>query len=186
MLGHPIKSCYIFKDILQALIDAEVLKLLPEQKKVTANMTLFLQFRVQPPTLAGVVPILKGELRVFDIDPHHQQEKGLVSIPTPQGEIMWVHPNLVKSQQWTTVTNRKSKGKAKASPCNVVCAFSQKTEIDVPSLTDSEEETIILVAELDASLVAETRSSQLYLKKYDEMVANPPKSTPKPTKQFMK
>jgi len=27
MLGHPTKSCYIFKDVLQALIDAEVLKL---------------------------------------------------------------------------------------------------------------------------------------------------------------
>jgi len=30
MLGHPTKSCYVFKDILQALIDAEVLKLRPE------------------------------------------------------------------------------------------------------------------------------------------------------------
>jgi len=27
MLGHPTKNYYIFKDILQALIDAEVLKL---------------------------------------------------------------------------------------------------------------------------------------------------------------
>ena len=27
MVGHPTKSCYIFKDVLQALIDAEVLKL---------------------------------------------------------------------------------------------------------------------------------------------------------------
>jgi len=35
MLGHPIKSCYIFKDILQVLIDATVLKLHREQKKVT-------------------------------------------------------------------------------------------------------------------------------------------------------
>ena len=43
MLGHPTKSYYIFKDNLQALIDAEVLKLCPEQKKVTANMTSFLQ-----------------------------------------------------------------------------------------------------------------------------------------------
>ena len=39
MLGHPTKSYYVFKDILQALIDAKVLKLRPEQKKVTANMT---------------------------------------------------------------------------------------------------------------------------------------------------
>jgi len=60
MLGHPLKSCYIFKDILQALIDAEVLKLRPEQKKVTPNITLFLQFGNQPPTLARVVPIPKG------------------------------------------------------------------------------------------------------------------------------
>ena len=41
-LGHPTKNCYIFKDILQVLIDAEVLKLRLEQKKVTANMTSFL------------------------------------------------------------------------------------------------------------------------------------------------
>jgi len=41
ILGHPTKSCYIFKDILQALIDVEVLKVRPEQEKVTANMTSF-------------------------------------------------------------------------------------------------------------------------------------------------
>jgi len=37
MIGHPTQNCYIFKDVLQALIDAEVLKLRPEQKTVTAN-----------------------------------------------------------------------------------------------------------------------------------------------------
>jgi len=71
MLGHPTKSCYIFKGILQALIDAEVLKLHPEQKKVTANVTSFLQFGNQPPTPAGVVSIPKGELRIINTDPHH-------------------------------------------------------------------------------------------------------------------
>ena len=44
MLGYPTKSYYIFKVILQALIDAEVLKLRLEHKKLTANMTSFLQF----------------------------------------------------------------------------------------------------------------------------------------------
>ena len=58
------------------MIVAKVLKLCSDQKKVTANMTSFLQFGVQPPTPAGVVPILKGKLRVLNIDPHHQQEKG--------------------------------------------------------------------------------------------------------------
>ena len=60
MLGHPTKNCYIFKDILQALIDAEVLKLFSEQKKVIANMTSFLQFENQPPAPVGVVPSRKG------------------------------------------------------------------------------------------------------------------------------
>ena len=133
MLGYPTKSCYVFKDILQALIDAEVLKLRPEQKKVTANMMSFLQFGRQPPTSSGVVPVPRGELRVVNTDPHQQQEKGLVPVPTPREEIMWVHPDLVNSQQWTTVTNRKSKGKAKASSCNVVCASSREAETDIPS-----------------------------------------------------
>ena len=99
VLGHPTKSCYIFKDILQVLIDAEVLNLRPEQKKVTANMMSFLQFRVQSLTPAGVVPIPRGELRIINIDPHHQREKGLIAVSAPQGEIMWVHPDLVKGQQ---------------------------------------------------------------------------------------
>ena len=148
MLGHPTKSCYVFKDILQALIDAEVLKLQPEQKKVTTNMTSVLQFGKQPPTPSGVIPVPKGELRVVNVDPHQQQEKGLVLVPTPQEKgLVLVHPDLIDEQQWTTVTNRKSKGKAKASSCNVVCASSREAETDVPSLTDSEEETIVLAAE---------------------------------------
>ena len=81
---------------------------------------------------------------MINTDSHHQQEKELIPIPTPQGEIMWVHPDLVDGQQWTTVTNRKSKGKTKASSYNVVCASFREVETDVPSLTDSEEETIAL------------------------------------------
>ena len=112
-LYHRItKRCYIFKYILQVLINAEVLKLRSEQKKVTTNTTSFLQFGVEPSTPAGVVPIPKGELRVVNTNSHHQQEKDLVPVPTQRG-VMWVHLNLVEGQQWTTVTNRKSMGKAR-------------------------------------------------------------------------
>ena len=86
MLGHPTKSCYIFKDVLQVPIDAKVLKLHPEQKKVTTNLTAMtpLQFgRGLPPASTEVFPIPKGELRVIIADPHHQEEKVLVSVPTP-------------------------------------------------------------------------------------------------------
>jgi len=74
---------------------------------------------------------------------------------------MWLHLDLAEGQQWTTVTNRKSKGKAKASPCNMVCASSREVEIDVPSLTDSKEETIVLAIESNASLIAGTHPRQL-------------------------
>ena len=123
---------------------------------------------------------------MINMHPHHQQEKGLVPVPMPQGEIMWVHPDLMEDQQWTTVTNRKSKGKTKGSSCNVVCASSRETETDILSITDSEEETIVLVVELKQSLVAETRSDQSYLKKYDDMVASSPKPTTEPTKPSAK
>ena len=136
-------------------------------------MTSFLKFEVQPPMPAGVVPITKGELRVINTYPHHQWEKDLVPVPTPQGETIWVYPDLMEGQQWTTVTSRKSRGKAKVLPCNVVCDSSREAVFDVPSLTDFEEETIVLAAELNAPLVAETHSVQSYLKKYDEIVANP-------------
>jgi len=90
-LGHLTKNCYIFKDVLQALTNAKVLKLCPEQKKVTANMiaTSPIQFG-QNPSLApiGVAPIPKRELRVINIYPHNQREKGLIRIYTPQGETM--------------------------------------------------------------------------------------------------
>jgi len=51
-------------------------------------MMSFLQFKVQPPTPAGVVPIPKGELRIVNIDSHLQQEKDLVPVLIPRGEIM--------------------------------------------------------------------------------------------------
>jgi len=91
MVRYPTKSCYIFKDVLQALIDAEVLKLRAEKKMVTANMTSLmpLQFgRDLPLAPTGMVHILKGELRVIYTYPHNKKEKGHVPIPATCEEIM--------------------------------------------------------------------------------------------------
>ena len=100
ILGHSIKNCYIFKDVLQALIDAEVLKLHPKQKKMTANMTATSPLQLSwdlPLAPTEVVPIPKGELRLINTVPHNQKEKDLVPVSTPRGETMWVHPNIVKA-----------------------------------------------------------------------------------------
>jgi len=101
---------------------------------------------------------------MINTDPHLQQENGLVLIPTPQEEIMWVHPDLVDGQQWNSVTNRRSKGKEKVSFYNVVCASYREVETDILSLTDSEEETIILAAELNKPLVAENSFGSVVFK----------------------
>ena len=53
---------------------------------------------------------------------------------------MWVHPDISESQQWTTVTHKKSEGKAKAFSSNVVGIYTRETEKDVTSLTSSTEE----------------------------------------------
>jgi len=106
---------------------------------------------------------------VINADPYHQQEQGLVPVPTLQEEIIWVHPDLIESQQWTNVSNRKSKGKARVSPCSVVCASFREAETDVASLTNSEEEIIVLIIEQNTLGGAGTRSGQQYLKKYDEL-----------------
>jgi len=118
----------------------DVLKLRPEHKKVTANMTSMQFGRDLPLALARVVPISKRELKVINADPHLREEKGLVHVPTPLGEIMWVHPDIIQSRQWTTVIIKKSKGKASASYCNVVSLSLRETEEGITSLTDSEEE----------------------------------------------
>ena len=91
-----MKNCYIFKDVLQALIDVDVLKLRPEKKKVTANMTSLQCGKEILSVPVGVVPIPKGELRVINTDPHNKMGKGLIPIPTPRGEIMWVYPDIIK------------------------------------------------------------------------------------------
>jgi len=89
MLGHPTKNCCIFKDVIKALINAEVLKLRPEQKKVTANITATSAIQVRRNLLLAlteVVPIPKGELRVINTNPHNQRGKGLIPVLTPQGD----------------------------------------------------------------------------------------------------
>jgi len=67
-----------------------------------------------------------------------------------------VHPDIVESQQWTTVTNRKFKGKAKVSSSNVMCISTRKTEEDVASLTSSGEEKSAFAADTGAPPTSKT------------------------------
>ena len=43
----------------------------------------------------GVKPILQVETRIVNLDPHQKKEKGMFPYTIPEGEVMWVHPNLL-------------------------------------------------------------------------------------------
>jgi len=69
---------------------------------------------------------------------------------------MWVHPDIIESQQ-ITIMHRKSKGKAKASSSNMVGISTRETEEDVTSLTSSGEEESVLAADTSTPFMSKTR-----------------------------
>jgi len=83
---------------------------------------------------------------MINTDPHNQREKGY-PVPAPQRETMWVHPDIVKSQQWTIITSRKSRGKAKVPSSNVMSISTKETEEDVTSFNSSRDEESAFIAD---------------------------------------
>ena len=65
MIHHPTDKCFALKDKIQALVDAGVLTLKSEQKKVTANM-VSLEFGKTPKVTVpdGTYPIPAPRLEV--------------------------------------------------------------------------------------------------------------------------
>jgi len=64
MVYHPTNKCFVLKNKIQALVDARVLTLKSEQKKVTANMVT-LEFSKNPKVIDpdGTFPIPKARLK---------------------------------------------------------------------------------------------------------------------------
>ena len=101
MVHHPTTSCYILKDKIQALLEAGVMKLQPEQKTVTTNMVTMRFGKDLPEVVVidGVMPIPRATMRIVNNDPRHQKEKGMVQFTTPSGQTLWVHPDLLEDEQ---------------------------------------------------------------------------------------
>ena len=85
-----------------------------------------------------------------------------------------------------TVTNRKSKGKAKASSNNVVGISRRETEEDVASLTSSGEEESAFAADTGTPPTSKTRSDKQYLKQYGEPMIDSPQPAEETIEQSMK
>lgn len=157
----------ILKDLLQILVDTCTQA--QAWRKEGDNNTVSLQIgRDLSPVPFVVVPISKGELRLINVDPYHQQDKGPVSVTT-RGEVMWIHPNLVEDQQYTAVTKEKSKMNSKTSSCNVITPFPKEDDTHVPIMTDSDEGKNVLTTEQEVPSGSGTRSG----KKYDQATGGP-------------
>ena len=135
---------------------------------------------------AGVIPILEGELRVINTDPYHQREKGLVPVPILRERSCGFIPTSWQANSGLLLLIGSPGAKQKLCLAMWCVLPPSKQKLMSPLLTYSEEEIIVVATELNAPLVARTRSGQSYLKKYDEMVACPPKSIPKTAKPSTK
>ena len=116
MVHHPTDKCFALKEKIQALVDAGVLTLKLEQKKVTANMVT-LEFGKTPKVIVpdGTFPIPAARLEVKYHSVKTQENKGLIPLTLETEKIMWIHPDLAQDEQWDS---KKSKSKGKS--CNVI------------------------------------------------------------------
>ena len=92
-------NAFVLKDKIQALVNAEVLTLKSEQKKVTANMVT-LEFGTMPKVTVpdGSPPIPKARLEINNPSAKQQEDKGLAPLTLKTGEIMWVHQDLAQDK----------------------------------------------------------------------------------------
>ena len=75
-------------------------------------------------------------MKMVNDDPHGQRQKGLVPHTAPNGEILWVHPDLIEDEQWATSSKRKGKGKS----YNATSAIFEEDGDEAPTFPLSEEE----------------------------------------------
>lgn len=127
---------------------------------------VLLQFsqELPPVKVSNWVMVPKVVARIVNVDPHHRQTQGLKSIPIKKRGMTWIHPNIVKDEQWTIVVSNK-KQKMENLDCHIISLEAEYDDIPTSLLANSEEEQIILMA--DPILACSTQSEKLYLKQYD-------------------
>jgi len=140
MVHYLTSRCFVFKEKIQVLVDAGVLTLKSEQKKVTAN-TATLNFGTFPKMTVqdGLVPVPKARLDIINPMAEKQKAKSLIPMTIEFREIMWVHPDIVQDEKWGT-----NKPKLKGKSCNAVSLAIDDDSMIVVSLSDSEEEKLAL------------------------------------------
>jgi len=159
MVHHPTSKCFILKDKIQVLVDVGILMLDSEQKKVTANMvTLNFRIFLRITIPDGLTLVPEARLEVINPLAEKQVAKGLIPLTTKSRKIMWVHPNIIKDEQWD-LSQPRLKGKS----CNVISLVQNDDMATIASLSSSEEEKFAFAAQPAASQPVGTWSGKHYL-----------------------
>jgi len=103
----------------------------------------------------GLAPDPKVRLDVINLMAEKQEAKDLIPMTIKSGEIMWVHPDIVKDEQWES-----SKPKLKGKSCNTVSFEADDDIVTIASLSDSEKEKLALAAQSATSHPAGTQSEK--------------------------
>jgi len=79
------------------------------------------------------------------------------------GKIMWVHPDLVKDNQWNS-----KEPKLKKKSCNVISVSPDDENITIASLSDCKDEKHALTTQDAAPQPTCTQSGKSYLRQYEK------------------
>ena len=124
---------------------------------MTLNFGIFSRVAV----LYGLIPVHKARLEVINPLAEKQDTKGLIPLTTKSEEIIWVHSNIVKDEQWE-LRQPKLKGKS----CYVISLAQDDDTATVASLSSSEKENLTFVAQPAISHPVGTRSGKQYLTRH--------------------
>src|SRR4051812_1794370 len=147
-LSHPTTSCWALKERLETLVQAGMLTLEPKQMRVSTSVTATIVFgKNEPVALVQVNPIPQVEMSIVNADPYRQKEKGLVPVNLTNGEVCWVHPDLLEDNHpWTPVVGCKARVPKAAAPgsklgskkamhtSNVLSAFVMQKDEDCDAM----------------------------------------------------
>ena len=115
-MGHTLRQCFVFKELVQEGLRTRALTLGEEEKKATTNMVSIRFGALQPVSiLVEKMDPLDTEVRVIP-DNSEEIQRGLVAVNSPDGDIMWEDPDLNEDDDWEVVTPKARKPNRRAMP----------------------------------------------------------------------
>lgn len=153
-------------------MDAQVISLSEERKKVTTNMVSF-QFDMRPETAAVpsmAIMVLITMLRVQDPLIDELVGKGLILVFTTSGGIMWMHPDLIDDYYWNSIKKKPITKRSRKRSSNMISLIPEFGPNSIAIVEDSRDFQIIYQVATTPEISTSIRSGHPYLHQYNGVV----------------